>query len=260
MSRPPRCARGGRILAQDDYFIQLRDAVRRGEADDFAFDELYPGAIRDHASRFWTPVRVAHRGAQLLADRGVKRVLDVGSGVGKFCLVAGSACPEITFVGVEQRPHLVEVAEDARGMLGLRNVRFLAGDVTAASWCEFDAFYLYNPFAENLFPDDGPLDRTVELSPRRLVADVQHVCAVLAAARVGTYMLTYNGFGGPIPTSWDLGHVEAAGCDWLRVWVKNREAAEEGAYYLEGDDDVSLVGPASGEREIGEPPWVENLR
>jgi SAM-dependent methyltransferase len=246
-------------LDHPDYFLQLRDAVRRGEADDFAFDEVYPLAIRQLASRFWTPVEVAQRAARWLADRGVKRVLDVGSGVGKFCLVAASTWPHLELVGVEQRPHLVEVAEDARGMLGIRNARFLEGDVTTAPWSEFDAFYFYNPFAENLYPDDHPLDRTVELSRQRLLSDVARVQDALSTLRVGAYMLTYNGFGGPIPSSWRLAQEEPAGCDWLRLWVKDRVSAEDESYYLEGEEAVTRVRPEAGREDAEDPAWIATL-
>ena len=78
-------------------------------AEDAAFDSIYPPSIRAISRRYWTPVDVARRAALLFREAGVRRVLDVGSGVGKFVLVAAAVAPEVTFVGVEQRARLVEV-------------------------------------------------------------------------------------------------------------------------------------------------------
>ncbi len=131
--------------------------------DDIAFDTVYPAEIRRISRRFWTPVSVATRAARLFADAGAKRVLDVGAGVGKFVLVAAEAAPEIQFVGIEQRRHLVDVATRACEALRRGNARFKAGDVTRMGWSAFDGFYLFNPFAENLFENGDCIDKRVEL-------------------------------------------------------------------------------------------------
>jgi SAM-dependent methyltransferase len=229
-------------MKKDDDSTQLRLELRGGTADDLAFDQLYPAPIRARSARFWTPVAVAHRAAQLFAGQDVRRVLDVGSGAGKLCLVAACVCPDIDFTGIEQRPYLVEAARRATALLGVGNARFVVGDVALAPWDQFGGLYLYNPFAENLYRDDDPLDHTVELSERRYLADVRGMLAALAAARVGTCMVTYNGFGGPIPTTYDLAHAERAGIDWLRMWVKRRPSSEGGGHYLEREDGVIVVG------------------
>src|ERR1019366_6205983 len=100
-------------------------------AEDWAFDSIYPPSIRAISRRYWTPVDVARRAARLLWRAGARRVLDVGSGVGKFVLVAAGAVPEVRFVGVEQRPHLVEVARRAHEQLQLQNALFVVGEATS---------------------------------------------------------------------------------------------------------------------------------
>src|SRR3954452_18195742 len=67
----------------------LGDALRSGAAvPDAEFDRLFPDELRDRSYLHWTPVEVAVRAAELLAPspRGI-RVLDVGAGVGKLCLI-----------------------------------------------------------------------------------------------------------------------------------------------------------------------------
>ena len=225
----------------DDEVARLREDLNHGSVDDDRFDALYPAPIRDKSQRYWTPVEVARKAASLLARHDARRVLDIGSGPGKFCLVAACARPDLDFTGVEHRAHFVEAARAAAQRLDLDNVRFFQADATEPAWFGFDGFYLYNPFAENLYPVDDHLDETVELSRRRFMSDVGRVTRCLANVAMGTCVVTYNGFGGPIPSAFELVHSEPAGCDWLRLWVKQHETADPGEYYLEGDDEVTLV-------------------
>jgi SAM-dependent methyltransferase len=238
------------LLMDGDDLRRLRLGLGLGLADDATFDALYPPSIRARSSLFWTPVVVASRAARLLAHHDVHRVLDVGSGPGKFCLVGASACSEMDFTGVEHRPHLVETALVGRAQLQLRNVHFLAGDVTDVSWTDFDGFYLYNPFAENAGDEATHFDDTVELSTQRFLANLRCVGAALAAAAVGTCMVTYHGFGGPIPISYELVHAERAHSDWLRVWVKRRRHGDGQTFYVEDGDDLFSASTASGQLRI----------
>jgi predicted RNA methylase len=210
----------------------LLDARR---ADDCSFDAIYPRAIRALSCRFWTPVDVARRVASLFQQAGVRRVLDVGAGVGKFALVAAAAAPELQFVGIEQRKHLVDVARRARSRLRIANARFRVGDVTLAAWRTYDAFYFFNPFAENVFPGEDRIDSRVELTEARFVRDVTRADHALRAAPNGTVVVTYHGSSGRIPGCYELSHSERAGSDWLQVWVKRRDA-DRRLFAIESED------------------------
>ncbi len=225
----------------------LRRDLALGLADDATFDALYAAPIRARSSRFWTPIAVASRAARLFAQHGVHRVLDVGSGPGKFCLTAAATCPELELTGIEQRPHLVQAARAVAAQLRLDNARFVAGAIAELPWPELDGLYLYNPFAENVYTEVTPIDATVELSTPRYMADVRFVGEVIRDAPVGTVVMTYHGFGGPIPLSYDLVHAERAHTDWLRVWVKQRSEADGEIHYVEDGDDLLIVSTESGE-------------
>ena len=218
--------------------------------DDALFDALYSERIRSLSRHFWTPVSVARRAAELLQRPGVHRVLDVGSGVGKFVLAAAASAPVIDFVGIEHRRPLIHAARSARDLLGIPNARFLLGDATRESWASFDAFYFFNPFAENLFVDDDRIDDGVELSASRFIHDVRRVEDRLRAARVGSVVVTYHGSTGRMPACYNLDTSEAAGTDCLRVWTKRRER-DNGSFFVEVDDDIVLCSsPATPAEQV----------
>ncbi len=206
--------------------------TRHGRAEDSAFDSVFPAAIRLLSPRFWTPVGVARRAAAMIQAAGVQRVLDVGSGPGKFALVAAMAAPGVEFVGIERRRHLVEAARRARKQLAIPNARFKVGDATDVEWERFDGFYFFNPFAENLFFPDDRIDESGEFGVDGFMCDVRRAERALQNARSGSVVVTYHGSGTRMPACFDLEMSERAGSDELHLWVKRRESAE-GQYVVE---------------------------
>jgi SAM-dependent methyltransferase len=198
--------------------LRLRSGMPLDDAD---FDRLYPEWAREHSAIHWTPVQVARRAAELLVVRPGTRVLDVGSGVGKFCLIGALHVPGV-FYGIEQRFHFVKVAHDLAQRLGLSRARFLHGNMLDAHWAGFDAFYLYNPFAENIASMSEAIDTTVERSPLLFRAYIQGVRERLDRARRHTRVVTYHGFGGEMPPDYRLELEEHSGTEVLELWVKAR--------------------------------------
>src|SRR4051812_20257231 len=82
-------------------------------SSDAAFDWMYPECFQVLSLKHWTPLAIARKAAGFLAEPGT-RVLDIGSGIGKFCLAAAHHFPETFFYGVEQRHELVYHAEEAK--------------------------------------------------------------------------------------------------------------------------------------------------
>src|SRR5258706_8089425 len=117
---------------------------------DLQFDLLYPESIQRLARRHWTPLHVARMASGFLVTGEGIRILDIGSGVGKFCLSAAYYKPHSFFEGVEQRSGLIGHAETARDMLGLFNVAFIHGNFTQLDFKRYTHFYFYNSFFENL--------------------------------------------------------------------------------------------------------------
>lgn len=195
-------------------------------SDDWSFDEWLPLSLQMHAALHFTPIDVSRHAASVLAPEPGMTVLDVGAGAGKFCIAAAQAAPWAEFVGVEWRPHLVRIAERLARAYGLSNVRFVHADAFDLDWSSFDAFYLYNPFAEQLLDSAFVLDETIAFNPVNFALFVDLVRERLARARLGTRVATYHGFGAPPPLGYELLHDDAMGTDRVELWVKAREIVE----------------------------------
>jgi predicted RNA methylase len=201
-------------------------AIRAGICpNERSFDRFLPYELRLVSHQHWTPLVVALRAAEWLDAAGAKTVVDIGSGAGKFC-VAAALRGRCAFTGIEQRPRLVQAAGALARLFGVHDrVRFVQGSVSECPLPEADAYYLYNPFGENLFGSDEHLDEDVELSVARYRRDVALVEAFFANARLGTYVIKYNGFGGRMPSGYQRVRVDRETPSVLRMWRKVRATA-----------------------------------
>ncbi len=154
------------------------------------------------------------------------RVLDVGAGPGKFCIVAGRAVPGSEFVGVEYRPHLVRLATELAERSALSNVRFIEAHALDLDWSEYDAFYFFNPFAEQLFDRTRVIDETVGFNPLNFIWNVAGTKERLADARIGTRVVTYHGLGAAPPSGYECTFAESFGFDRIELWIKTSEPTD----------------------------------
>lgn len=228
---------------------RIHAGLRAGTLWDGAFDWLLPAMAREKSAQYWSPLSVARRAALRFAERGVQRVLDVGAGPGKFCIAAAIAQPDLEFCGIEQRAGLVEAARTLAAAFSLRNVQLRAGDAFGIPWRDFDGFFFFNPFAENVFRSHDRFDFTVELSEARLATALIRTSELLSSLRIGTVVVTYCGLGGPIPSSYDLLREEPVGSGLVRTWLKRR-SHEFAWYHLEEEDSVSRLFRAVADRNL----------
>lgn len=185
---------------------------------DRQLDSLYPPAIRSLSSSYWTPLRVALPAARLLVAKPGARVLDIGSGAGKFCCVA-ALVTTAELHGIEQRSALVQHAGDLANLLGADRASFEQGRFETLDPGRFDGFYLFNPFEENEDRALAAVDREEQPGDDWFLDDVRRAQAFLEAARPGARVATYNGMGGPLPSSYEL--VERVQLRRaLELWVK----------------------------------------
>ncbi|MCC6806907.1 MAG: class I SAM-dependent methyltransferase [Deltaproteobacteria bacterium] len=186
---------------------------------DRLFDCLYPPWVKPLSEVHWTPVSLAIRAAQLLQLS--TRILDLGSGIGKFCTVGAMIHPSTRFFGVEQRLPLIRVAQGIAQRLRLDNVGYFHGAIASVALEAFDGAYMFNPFGEHLLDREPQIDGFKRPPCRRrfneLVATTEKQ---LETARPRFRVVTYHGFGGDMPTSYERLAREAAGTDFLELWIK----------------------------------------
>jgi predicted RNA methylase len=205
---------------------ELARALRAGTCPaDHAFDRFLPHELlRVVSGQYWTPLVVAARAAAWFADLDVRTVVDIGSGAGKFC-VAAALSGRCHFTGLEHRSRLVDASRTLSQLFGVDDqVRFVEGTLGQSAIPLADAYYLYNPFGENLFASLDHLDEDVELGEERYDRDIAAVEDLLRRAHVGTCVLTYNGFGGQIPSTYRELRVEYELPSVLRLWQKTNKA------------------------------------
>jgi tRNA1(Val) A37 N6-methylase TrmN6 len=186
-------------------------------SSDTQLHRLYPESIQLLATRHWTPLDIAWKVAQFLATEKGAKVLDIGSGAGKFCLAAAYYKPDIEFYGVEQRRHLVDHARAAREILGLPNVHFLHQNLTQLDFKQFDHFYFYNSFYENL-ADTDKIDDSITCTPH--LYDYYNRCLYrkLNELSTGTRVATFHTIENKMPGAYHMIEDHAGGL--LKFWIK----------------------------------------
>ncbi len=201
---------------------RIKATLPRGTAaDDLAFDAFLPPELQAVSIQYWTPLAVTARVAEWFDELGVQTVVDIGSGAGKFC-VAAALAGRARYTGIEQRARLVGVARGLAGAFELGDrVTFIHGSFGECSAPEAEAYYLFNPFGENLFGAEDHLDEDVELSDDRYRRDIRAVEAMLRRAKAGTCLVTYNGFGGTIPEDYRAIYSDHTLRNDLHLWRKS---------------------------------------
>jgi SAM-dependent methyltransferase len=187
---------------------------------DAAFDHFLSDPIRGLSAQHWTPLAVAARAAQWFDECNIRTVVDIGSGVGKFC-VAAALSGYCHFTGLEHREELVACARRLAQRFGVESrTHFIHGALGDARLPTADAYYLFNPFEENVSDATERIDESVELSSERRARDLQATHALLSRAAAGTYVLLYNGFGGALPTSYRRVRLDRELPNPLCLWRK----------------------------------------
>jgi SAM-dependent methyltransferase len=183
---------------------------------DATFDDLYPEHIQGLSKMHWTPVEIARKAGDFLAIPDA-RVLDIGSGVGKFCITAGFFHPETTFHGIEQREELYKIAKIAKGEINLPNVNFIHGNLTGLDFKDFDHFYFYNAFYENIEPDSR-IDYAVKTSFELYHRYSRLVYEMLDKKPQETRLVTFHSTDSQVPPGYQL--VNNSYNSVLKMWIK----------------------------------------
>jgi SAM-dependent methyltransferase len=180
------------------------------------FNRIYPPEIQLLAKRHWTPVEIAKKAADFLVPFPGAKVLDIGSGAGKFCLV-GASSTRGHFTGVEQRGNLVELSTELACTNEIHNVRFLHANITEVDFSAYHSFYFYNSFHENI-DEYARIDDQVETGKKYYTHYTDYLHAELSRKPVGTRLVTYWSLFADVPANYELQFVSHN--EVLKFWEK----------------------------------------
>lgn len=186
------------------------------DGTDEEFDAIYPTHIQRLARKHWTSISVAKTASEFLVARRGMNVLDIGSGVGKFCMV-GALHTRGHFTGVEQRASLTKLSNSLASRYNLDNVNFIHGNVTGIDFREFQSFYFYNPFFENI-DTYRKIDDDVILNSRLFTTYSSYTFDQLACLGSGTRLGTYFTESSVVPSTYSL--IEELFDGNLKLWEK----------------------------------------
>ncbi|MDG1331685.1 MAG: methyltransferase domain-containing protein [Crocinitomicaceae bacterium] len=184
--------------------------------DDNAFENALKKSVQGHSYIHWTPVEVIKTAADWLGTESDNKILDIGSGVGKFCLI-GAMNSRAHFTGVETRDDLVEQAIELKKELKLSNVDFIHSDIVNIDFSEYTSFYFYNPFCEHMALSGG-IDDRIQFDEAAFYNYQEFVAEQLKHAPKGTKLVKYCSPDFDISTDFDLTNMYFEG--QLQLWIR----------------------------------------
>ena len=146
------------------YNLIRENIISFNTIKDEDFDQVYPDYIKQFSDIHWTPAEVAIKAAKLLVGNPGTKVLDIGSGVGKFCIL-GSLTTHGYFTGVEFKESIADLSKRIINQFNIENAEIINSNITNIDFSKYDAFYFFNSFYENIFIEEALTDPSVELSP-----------------------------------------------------------------------------------------------
>lgn len=193
------------------------DKLRVNElVSDEEFDAIFPAELRDYSNRHYTSVFISQRATQFLVKDENTHILDIGSGTGKFCLV-GAVCTDAHFTGVEYRQLQHEIANECAIRYDISNVHFVQANILDVNFKDYNAFYIFNPFLENI-DQTARMDQQVETDENNYELFKSYVYDQLDKKEIGTRLATYWTPKEQVPESYGL--VKSILGDTLRFWEK----------------------------------------
>ncbi|MDZ4727138.1 MAG: methyltransferase domain-containing protein [Leptospira sp.] len=202
------------------YQIQsLFTEIKNGdEISDGEFDKLYPPYFQEISSVQWSPIHICKLVLDLFNLKEEDQLLDVGSGVGKFCFIA-AILTKANVTGVEKRKELVQVSNGILKQSKLKNLNFIHKRMEDLDWNQFSCLYFYNPFYENISPHHR-IDDEIPEGIKKFSENLNVTKQKLSDLKKGTKIVTYHSFGGKMPSSYKkIKHINLT-LGELESWIK----------------------------------------
>jgi predicted RNA methylase len=208
-----------KLKVAEQFLSQMASDLQQGRPVlDSDFDLLLGPDIRKLSKNHWTPIAVAQRACELMELTPSDRVLDIGSGTGKFCTVGALMSPA-QFFGVEQRAHLVKASQKLAENLGAKRANFIWEKMENLDWDDYSVFYLFNPFWEHV-NNHIRQDDSLKFNDKSFRWYTEVVEARLANMPINSRVVTYHGFGGTFPAGFSKICAEEIGTGALELWRK----------------------------------------
>jgi hypothetical protein len=157
---------------------------------DEKFDEIYSFEIRELSERHWTAVFVAKVASDFFCNQKPVKILDIGSGVGKFCFVGAALHPASQFHGVDIRQNFIDISNQIKNTYALYNTVFFQKNVLDINFDGYDGIYFFNSFQEKI-DTTSALDYKSEISIEKYIAYTTHILKELNKMPAGTKLATY---------------------------------------------------------------------
>ncbi len=181
------------------------------------FRKKLPIELISHADNFFTPIDVAQKAAEWFEAGKCKQVLDIGAGVGKFCIAASLHSEKTFFTGIEYRMSLADTANKLIKYFGIKNTFIHHKNITNVDFSEYDGFYFYNPFLENLMPSIK-LNDEIRLDAQCYFEYSDYTFFQLHNLKKGAMLVTYYNDFFALPRGFTL--VDSAFNNNLKLWIK----------------------------------------
>lgn len=183
---------------------------------DEEIDSFFPLKIRKFSDSQWTPLSVAKKAIEFLVTREGTKVLDLGSGAGKFCVVAAKFSRGEIY-GVEMRENLVLLSRKLANKYNLMNVTIIHADIEKVTFSDYKSFYFFNSFEENINLTDK-LNKDNSINEEKYEQYIRFLNHQLDKLSIGTRIVTYCGEGREIPESYLL--FKSSNKGKLKFWEK----------------------------------------
>ena len=198
---------------QNDVFKRLGEG---SSVSDEEFESVFPVEFHEHSNRHYTSVFIAQKAIQFLTGDPNSRILDIGSGTGKFCLIGAATRPN-HFTGLEYRPAFVEAARQVAEREEIDNAQFICDTILNIEFKYYDHFYMFNPFLEHK-DQTAKMDESVSHLSKEYEVFRSYVYEQFSKLPAGTRVATYYVGREQFPDSFE--QVASFFGDTLRFWEK----------------------------------------
>lgn len=183
---------------------------------DESFDMIYEPVVKRLSAVHWTPVAVALKASAWLVQKKGDRILDIGSGAGKFCFV-GAISTDGHFTGVEKIKKLSDISKKIQKRENIKNIKFLLDDIKNIPLTGYSGIYFYNAFHELILEDDT-IENPALIAEQMYYDYSNYLYEQLENLPVNTRLVTYYGHINQVPNNYKL--VDSDFENELKFWVK----------------------------------------